>query len=203
MTFRLAILNLASRGDMGSFPLHTKMEGRDDDTGFVKPCRLADKFNFSDHLRVGRLAQFCLKTWAKLFYPLSQRKICSCLRPLWSRECCAKSAAIWKWSAAAALDLRGLPYMTSAVDVRSGGPQKADERNEISWFVTVKRGEGVKKIWNFCGRHIWKPPHASSLYPEGSVCAVYNAPDGVNCARRDVFHTLFLYYYADYIRITK
>ena len=33
----------------------------------------------------------------------------------------------------------GLPYMTSALE---GGPQKADERNKISWFVTVPRGPG-------------------------------------------------------------
>ena len=49
----------------------------------------------------------------------------------------------------------------SIYEVRSGwwegGPQKADERNKISWFVTVTRGGG-KKILRFCGTHIWKPP---------------------------------------------
>ena len=40
--------------------------------------------------------------------------------------------------------VRGFPYITSAVG-GGGGPQKADERNKISWFVTVKGGEGVKK----------------------------------------------------------
>ena len=44
---------------------------------------------------------------------------------------------------AQSISVGGLPYMTSAVD-GGGGPQKADERNKTSWFVTVTRGEGVK-----------------------------------------------------------
>ena len=44
--------------------------------------------------------------------------------------------------------LRGLPYMTSAVG-GGRGPQKADKKNKISWFVTVTRGKGSKNS-KFC-----------------------------------------------------
>ena len=37
--------------------------------------------------------------------------------------------------------VRGLPYMTSELE---GCPPKADEKNKISWFLTV--GEGVKNL---------------------------------------------------------
>ena len=67
----------------------------------------------------------------------------------------------------------------------------------VAW-VLCKVGRIMEMIGSSCS---W--PHASSLYPEGSVCADYNAPDGVNRARRDVFHALFLCYYGDYKRITK
>ena len=46
--------------------------------------------------------------------------------------------------------------MTSAGG-EGGGPQKADERNKISRFVTVTGGGGMKKIRKLCGRHIRKP----------------------------------------------
>ena len=76
----------------------------------------------------------------------------------------------------------------SIYDIRTGGgggPQKADKRNNISWFVTVTRGGGGQKIWNFCGRHIWKLPsnllHAKALH----------SPSRDPLPRRVRSHTLF------------
>ena len=55
------------------------------------------------------------------------------------------------------LALRGLPYMTSALE-GGGGPQKADKKNEVAWILYMTRGWGGQIIRNFCRRHIWKPP---------------------------------------------
>ena len=49
--------------------------------------------------------------------------------------------------------------MTSAIGGWGGGPQKAGERNKISWFGTVKKEKGGQKIRKFCGHNIWKPPY--------------------------------------------
>ena len=40
-------------------------------------------------------------------------------------------------------------WRPQSVGTGGRGPQKADKRNKISWFVTLTRGEGVKKSQNF------------------------------------------------------
>ena len=77
--------------------------------------------------------------------------------------------SLWLWVTDKTWPIQWRQHKGASIyDVRSGwgegGPQKADERNKISWFVTVIRGEGSKNpriLWTSC----MESPNVDSLNP--------------------------------------
>ena len=59
--------------------------------------------------------------------------------------------------------LRELPFMTSALEGGRGFMEKQTKVTEVAWMWQWQGLEGVKKIRDFCGRHIWKAPYTVSF----------------------------------------